>query len=232
MRHSTLLGIFSALFGLLIVLPAQADDLAYNDPAGQGTQDFPDNLALDFTVNSTITLTSLGVFNADGGTSFDGTETAYVAIFNNSDPTTPVAVVAFTPGTTYSTDGSLGYDLFQAITPVVLGPGSYAVDVVGLTTNGNLNMGSSSGPTLNTGGGALTFTGAAYDYNTSLDDPTTCYGCAAAPSPQNQQFDAGTFTYSMAEAPALIELILTMCLAGLALVASMRRRKNHQASQA
>ena len=141
MRHSTLLGIFSALFGLLIVLPAQADDLAYNDPAGQGTQDFPDNLALDFTVNSTITLTSLGVFNADGGTSFDGTETAYVAIFNNSDPTTPVEVVAFTPGATYSTDGSLGYDLFQAITPVVLGPGSYAVDVVGLTTNGNLNTG-------------------------------------------------------------------------------------------
>lgn len=124
----------------------------------------------------------------------------------------------------------VGNDVFQAITPIVLGPGTYAVDAVGFSSsdpNGNINLGS-PGPTLNTGGGALSFTGAAYDSNTTIDNPTSCAGCQSAPSPQNVQFDAGTFTYttSMDEAPGIMELVLTMSFAGLALVFARKRINN------
>jgi hypothetical protein len=48
---------------------------------------------------------------------------------------------------------------------------------------------------VNSGGGALSFTGAAYDSSATLAAVTGCPFCAAAPSPQNHQFDAGTFEF-------------------------------------
>ena len=47
----------------------------------------------------------------------------------------------------------------------------------------------------------MTFTGAAYDDNPTSAGPLTCVGCAAAPSPQNVQFDAGTFEFTAAAVP-------------------------------
>ena len=52
-----------------------------------------------------------------------------------------------------------------------------------------------TGPVLNNGGGALTFTGANFDGSATLDDPTTCSGCMPPPA-QAQQFDAGTFAFN------------------------------------
>jgi hypothetical protein len=120
----------------------------------------------------------------------------------------------------------LGFDVCQAIAPVVLGPGTYEVDAVGFNTfdlNGNLNTGSTSGPLLD-GSGLLTFTGAAYDGNPALDGPTTCPGCVGAPAPQNVQFDAGTFEFTAAAVPEPGTLALMgLGLAGLA--AGRRLRK-------
>ena len=124
-------------------------------------------------MNSPITVTGLGVFNASGSGTITGP--IRVVIFNTVTNTevTPVETFkgAYTPA-------GLGFDVFQVITPVVLGVGSYEVDAVGFGSNdkdGNLNTGSSSGPMLNNGGGALTFTGAGWDYDSStLDDPLTC----------------------------------------------------------
>lgn len=222
MQHRALPIIFSGFLGLLASLPAQADEIAYTDPSDQGTQAFTGNLALDFTVNAPIAVTALGVFNALGNGVITGP--IQVAIFQSGSLTPKTE---FTFAGTYAT-GGLGFDVFQKplSTPVVLGPGNYEVDAVGFSAsdlNGNLNTGSSTGPTLDNGGGLLTFTGASWDYSTSLDNPATCPNCVAG-SQQSVQFDAGTFKYtSMDEAPGITELILTMGLAGLALVWARKR---------
>jgi hypothetical protein len=201
-----------------------AATIAYSNPAGAGNQGFSGNLALNFDVNSPITVTALGVFNADGSGFISGT--IDVAIFD-SGGTEVVGPVAFqgnyTPGP--------GSDVFQSITSVNLGPGSYKVVAVGFSEtdlNGNANLGS-PGPTLNTGGGALTFTGASYDSNTVLDSPTTCVGCPAAPSPQNIQFNAGTFEYETAAVSATPEPgSFALIGGGLSTLAAavLRRRKS------
>ncbi|HXB73483.1 MAG TPA: PEP-CTERM sorting domain-containing protein [Candidatus Acidoferrales bacterium] len=183
---------FAPLLALIGVLPVHAGTIAYTDPAGQGRQDWGGNLALTFDVLSPVTVTALGVFNASGSGTIDGH--IDVAIWDMGNHTQVTPTVSFNGN--YTAAG-IGFDVFQAISPVVLGPGSYEVDAVGfnpIDKNGNLNTGSTSGPAL-TGAGPLSFTGAAWDSITALDGPTTCVGCQGAPL-QSQQFDAGTFQFT------------------------------------
>jgi len=199
----------------------RADIAPYSDPAGQGSQDWPGNLALTFNVLSPITVDALGVFNASGSGFISGT--IKVAIFNTSSNTlvTPVATFSgqYAPG-------ALGFDVFQPIAPVVLGPGSYEVDAVGFSgadPNGNLNTGSSSGPILNNDGGQLLFTGAANDGSGVLDDPQSCGGCTGSPS----QFDAGTFSIGTGQVTPEPGSYAALVLAfgGVMLVVRARRAK-------
>jgi hypothetical protein len=175
----------SAFFGLLALagaVSARADNIAYTDPARQGVQAWGGNLALNFNVISPITVNELGVFNSAGGGTITGT--IKVVIYNTVTNTAVTPVVTFKGN--YAPAG-LGFDVFQAIAPVVLGVGSYEVDAVGFSTsdlNGNRNVGS-SGPILNNFAGSLVFTGSGYDASSVLDDPSSC--CAS------RQFDAGTF---------------------------------------
>jgi len=184
------LSAFIALLALAGAASTRADTIAYTDPAGQGTQAWPGNLALNFNVLSPITVSELGVFNASGSGTITGK--LQVVIYNT------VTHTAVTPVVTFSgnyTPAGLGFDVFQTIAPIVLGVGSYEVDAVGFSAsdhNGNINTGSSSGPILNNFAGSLAFTGASYDASPFLDDPSTCPGCAALPA-QSHQFDAGTF---------------------------------------
>jgi hypothetical protein len=206
------LAILSTLLALIVATPVRADIQAYTDPASQGTQTWGGNLALDFMVNSAITVTYLGVFNASGLGAIGGP--IQVVIYNTTTSTqvTPVATFSgnYTP---------VHFDVFQAITPTLLLPGSYQVDAVGFghpDQNGNLNTGSSSGPVLNSDGGRLTFTGASWDYNTTaLDDPSTCASCVGPPH-QASQFDAGTFAFTaVPESSALIQLIVLVTVVSL-----------------
>src|SRR6266852_9103832 len=68
MRHALVLCALLALTGM----SARAD-IAYTDPANQGMQAFGGNLALNFNVNSPITVFDLGVFNASGSGTITGT---------------------------------------------------------------------------------------------------------------------------------------------------------------
>jgi len=183
------LSVFFGLLALAGTVPARADNIAYTDPASQGAQGYGDNLALNFNVLSPTTVTELGVFNASGSGTITGT--IQVVIYNTATNTAVTPVVAFSGN---YTPAGLGYDVFQAITPVVLGVGSYEVDAVGFSAsdpNGNMSIGS-SGPKLNDFAGSVAFTGASYDGSPTLDDPLSCPGCALFPA-QNAQFDAGTF---------------------------------------
>jgi hypothetical protein len=217
MKRLTMLGVLFLLAGGMM---AYADIVPYSDPAGQGTQNWGGNLALTFNVNSPISVNSLGVFNASGTGLITGF--IHVAIFDT------VTGVRVTPEVIFHgqyVHGAQGYDVFQGITPVVLGPGSYEVDAFGFSStdkNGNLNTGSSSGPALNDLGGQITFTGAAWDSNTSsLDHPTSCATCKVG-SAQWRQFDAGTLTVPE---PGFYAALggLWAGMAGLLLV--VRRRK-------
>jgi len=213
------LAILSVLFGLVVAVPVRADIQAYTDLGGQGTQSWPGNLGLNFTVNAPISITSLGIFNALGDGIIGGPIQVVIYDTDSNFQVTPVVLFNgfYTP---------VGFNVFQAITPVLLGPGNYQVDAVGFGNpdlNGNLNTGSTSGPVLNSGGGRITFTGASWDYSTTLDHPNTCSTCQAAPL-QYSQFDAGTFTFvAVPEASALIQL--TLLLAVLSLVAALFRRR-------
>jgi hypothetical protein len=197
---------FFAAFSLIVlmgVVSAYAD-IAYKDPANQASPgDLAGNIALLFNVNSPISVTALGVFNASGSGTISGT--VKVVIYNTTSNAEVTPEVTFHG--TYTPAG-LGYDVFQSVTPVTLGVGSYEVDEVGLGClagcSGDLfgnEAHGSTGPVLDDGGGLLAFNGAAYDENNlTLDDPsTTCYGCNSLPQ-QSSQFDAGTFEFQPAVA--------------------------------
>jgi hypothetical protein len=211
----------SAFFGLLALtgaVSARADNVAaYADPAGQGSQVWSGNLALNFNVTSPITVTELGVFNASGTGTITGP--IEVVIYNTATNTQVTQEVTFSGN---YTPAGLGYDVFQAITPVVLGVGSYEVDAVGFSAsdpNGNIGMGG-SGPILNNLAGSVAFNGASYDGSSILDDPTSCTGCRSLPA-RSVQFDAGTFAVNVPE-PSTLVLFGTGIL-GLGMMAFRRK---------
>src|SRR5579871_194327 len=185
------------LWKVLLVVAAlgavsiHADTIAYTDPADQGNQAFPGNVALNFQVLSPTTITALGAFNAAGNGIITGN--IQVVIFDNSTHLEVTPVVTFHGS--YAPAG-LGFDVFQAITPVTLPTGSYQVDAVGFGAAdliGNINFGG-TGPLLN-GSGKLDFNPASFDQTTgSLDNPQTCLGCAVPPN-IDSQFSAGTFEF-------------------------------------
>jgi len=214
MRKLPLIVVIIALVGGLQAAGGQS--IVYNDPAGQGTQTFGGNLALDFTVNTPVTVDALGVFNASGNGVITGTIDVAIYDISTSTWVTPTAIFHGT----YTPQG-LGYDVFQPIASVTLAPGNYEVDAYGFSgadPNGNLNTGSPFGPFLNSVGGALTFTGAAWDFdNSSLDAPTNCSTCQNAPTPQDRQFDAGTFEVSEGGEPWLYLLLAgVVCFGAMA----------------
>jgi hypothetical protein len=195
-------------------------DIPYQDPANQGTQDWYGNLALQFQVWGPISVTSLGVFNASGtGTITTGPITVGIYDLTTS---TLITSISFPTGS-YTHQG---FDVFQSITPVVLSPGLYEVDAVGFSgtdKNGNLNTGSSSGPTLDTLGGHIAFQGAAWDYSTTLDYPTTCPSCVSG-AQQSQQFDAGTFNATPIPEPGFYESLGGLWVTSGGLLLAIRRR--------
>jgi PEP-CTERM motif len=217
------LATFFGLLALAGAVSAHADTIAYTDPAAQGTQAFGGNLALNFNVLSPISVTELGVFNASGSGTITGT--IQVAIYNTVTNTEVTPVVTFHGN---YTPAGLGYDLFQAITPVVLGIGSYQVDAVGFSgsdLNGNLNTGSSSGPILNNSAGLLAFTGASWDFSSSLNEPFACSSCVSL-STQSSQFDAGTFSYGTVVTTTPEPSTMTLLGIGLIGLAVAFRRKS------
>ncbi len=275
MRHNALLAIFSMLFGLLVAIPAQADDLAYMATGSDnfGVLDLDDG---EYTQigNMGQLLSGLGVA---GGTIYGGVEggdtlysvntttgaltdvgTGDITYYDFGSTLTGLYALADQGGTLYlysvsttgiaTAMGSTGLSASGA--PVGLSDNSntlYLSDGTSLytvnTSTGVVNAVGSLGPVgigamvLENGTlyGGVNELGGNYS-STMVATINTTTGAANTPGPGLINAEYGNFwglapdpTASMAEAPAMIELILTISLAGLALLWA-RKRTDQRAS--
>jgi hypothetical protein len=171
-----------------------------------------------------VTISDLGVFNQSGTGYITGT--IQVALFNVTTDQQITATVTFGPDTGYTAESNAVY---QSITPITLGPGTYAVDAVGFSgtdTNGNNGFpGPPADPTpgFDTFGGALSFPtpGSFYDSNHSLD---------LANISDPHLYEAGTFEVSAVPEGGASSLYLL--LAGLCCFGAIFASRKQLASRA
>jgi VPDSG-CTERM motif len=159
-------------------------NVIFNDARTTGNQQLFD-LGMDFTVNSAVTVTALGTFDANlnavvgdavtpptqaqiaqsllAGPNSSGVDpNIYVGIFkvnaNGTGTLVSPQVVFNTAGAISTPYFAIAGSIFQAITAFTLGPGTYSIVATGYTfdlKSGNTALGSPI-PTFDTLGGALT----------------------------------------------------------------------------
>jgi len=191
------LTIILAVASLGLCLPASAG-LVFDNTGLPGNQNHtqgggPFKLGLDFTVNNSFEVNTLGLFDANG----DGFGSANipVAIFDLATGA-PVASYTFTG----AADALVGGSRIHSIAPVtLLADKSYSIVAIGLGTDANPNWnGVFSGagavtPTFDSQGGALSFTGQwRFDYLSHLIPLLPQY---VGQNPAFPVFGAGTFGY-------------------------------------
>lgn len=185
--------------------------VAYNVTAQIGNQGWTGPLGMDFDVNSTVRVTALGVFDSGA----DGLSAPLTVYVYDRDTGLAVATLTF-PAGTYSEliGGSRFLKLPSSVTLPAGFHGSIVAEGYGRELNGNLGCnagvcgaGDVTGSTENTGGGLITFTGAARYGTQDGQFPTTL------DSGPDNRYLAGTFAYdslsvtSVAPEPGTIVLM-------------------------
>jgi hypothetical protein len=178
----------------------------------QPQSDFPLTLGMDFTVNSSVKVDSLGAFT-NGGSIF-----VQLYDISNNDTVVASATVSGTPplGSSYS---------FATITPVILAPGTYQINAVyPSSSNPDFNPyepgGSAASATFNTFGGKLTFTQFSDYYN--LNAAGNLATTQDIPSPNG--YGAGTLSVSAVPEPSTWAMML-LGFVGLGFMAYRRKAK-------
>ena len=165
------------------------------------------DLGINFTVNSNITVSSLGAFT-------NGSSPIAVTLYQLSSTSTGTALssalITGTPvsGSNYS---------FSAIAPVTLTPGLYQINARYTDTgNGNYNPNSGNTATVlfNTLAGKLSFSGSYYNYPGSGTVASTIDGVS--------QLSYGAGTFGVVPEPATWGLLVV----GFGLVGVSARRRN------
>lgn len=194
---------------------AQASIIAYDNSPTTGASVFGGSVGLDFTVNSAISVSALGVFDNGSSNNLAGLNGGgvSVAIFNIGTQSEVSPVVSFTSS---SAGTQINADAFKTVTPFTLAPGSYTVIAAGADIFNSLGATNTSSTT-NSGGGLISFVGGGrYNPAAGLNFAGTVDG-----GPANR-YDAGTFQFAstaVAE-PATFALLGT----GLLALALTRRR--------
>jgi hypothetical protein len=191
---------------------ANAGIIALTATETGGNQDFNGTLGIEFTVNAgyTIEVTGLGVYDA-GGDGFGG-NSFYVAIFTAAQNL--MIQVFGSPDTWTPTAGYNIFDFTSLVGPFSLSAGDYVLAAQGFDSTNNLwNAGfGGSAPSINDGGGAISFTGSTYNATTgSFLFPNVVDGI---PTPR---YHSATFEYDVVSAPAPVPAPATLALFGLGL---------------
>lgn len=229
--------ILAAAF-LLLVFGTQAfgETAIYETIAqSQGNQNNV-QIASTFTVNDPLAINELGVFDYSGNGlhNYKGAASIITVGIFNTVTGQLVTSATFSSASCLSGSGTCaykeeGYDLFQSIPTITLAPGKYEVDAIGFNAQnafGNTTLkqyclpGATCtgevGPTLESLGQFITFTGSAWDNDlTALDDPQTCKVCKTGAA-QDNEFNAGTFGTVVPEPGSL--LLTSTGLLGLAVI--------------
>lgn len=128
-------------------------EIAYLWPAGQaGAQAFSGSIGMDFVVNQSIEVTSLGVFDHLGD-GISGTLTATIWDLSTS-AAVPGATMTFTSGDPGVLVGSAR---LKPIAPIALPPGSYSIASSG-HGNPDFDYNPATTTVIDNGGGAITIT--------------------------------------------------------------------------
>jgi hypothetical protein len=195
---------------------ASAEVWAYTDHAPTGSlQGWTGGLGMDFNVNQSTYVTSLGAFNPSGNGLFHNS--IRVGIFDLAGALQG-SFVTFAANTTYSLVAG-SYNAYQTIAPILLNPGSYSVVALGYSSadaNGNLGNGSSPPSLLDDGGGIISFTGGGrYNYDSLMLQLPGITDSGPA-----NRYNAGTFEFTTPEPGTFV-----LSVGALAFATAIRRRR-------
>ncbi len=155
-----------------------------------GSQNYSQGFGMDFTVNSSITVTAVGAYdsNAAAGTGFASPVT--VTIWNRSGPSIVPGLQVTLSGTNQTL---IGGQRFASVTPVVLSPGNYSVVSIGPSGYELWNSSGAPGGANTTsagGSGQVTYTG--LGRNSAPNANTFPTNSDSGPA---NRYSAGTFIF-------------------------------------
>jgi hypothetical protein len=217
---------------------ARAEFIAYDNykDITDGIQNWQGNLGLDFTVNSSISVVSLGAFDNGNTANLIGSDLSSGVTVGIFDLGTSLLVGPSVLITPISIGSQINGDFFVSVTPFTLGPGNYSI----VTFNDqNYNSGFTNGTqaNLDDGGGLLDFhvptALSRYDAGSSFDLPPSGGGYSSGvdnyvPVPR---FDAGTFQFNAATPEPGSLVLLCTGLVSIGWLGWVRKRsKNALAS--
>ncbi|WP_420863730.1 VPLPA-CTERM sorting domain-containing protein [Algirhabdus cladophorae] len=209
----------AAATALCLSTPAAAATVAYQvDANTTGNQSYTGVLGMDFVVNQSIDVLSLGAFDADG----DGLNrsTTLVTELWSRDGNQSGQILASTSFTSADAGTLVGGSLFKTIAALTLGAGQYSIVSYGYNSvDQNGNKGVSAGTwTTNDAGGALSFVGGSRFGGTlggTIGDTLD--------SGPDDRYAAGTFSYEISAVP--VPAALPLMLIGLGAFGLAKRRK-------